>query len=251
VLLFILALFCWDRAAIAPGVSLTRQPIPRHELVLAIACLMLPFAGFVIMRTVRGPFIDRYFLTSTTGLALLLGAACSTRNVRSWISSAVLGCIVFLAAGSLVRMVSARLNLEERTYEPSSGWQLNNTGVPTAHHALLFKAEKNLDILVSSGLDYIYLYRYMPPEISRRLWYCTRDEHDSTLGLFRKFQDTVAPSLRIGLYSDFLATHRRFLVYSGVGVDFQFLAQLSTERGAIIKDARSEKEQTLYRVELR
>ena len=244
-LLAVLGLFCWDRSTGArtpAGLS-----IPKRELALALSFLGLPFIGFVVMWLVRSPLVDRYLLTTVFGFAILIGLACAVSS-RRWISTAVATCVILLFVWTSYRTLGWQIHhVEEHVLEPSSGWPLNNTGNPTAHYSLLLNAPKDMEILVGSGVDYIYLRHYMPAEIADRIWYCPEDPNDATLALFRQFKAWVVPAMRVGVYDDFAAVHPRFLVYDGTGLDADQMFQIMDD-GSTIRGSQNEDNQFLYEV---
>jgi hypothetical protein len=102
--------------------------------------------------------------------------------------------------------------------EPSTGLRLSTVpSNPMALYDTLSMNKNDLDILVLPSLEYIYLFRYAPPSTVSHLYYGA-PENDVNRGGYEKLATWAHIDLKMTTVGQFLATHKRFLLYeSGNG----------------------------------
>ncbi len=195
------------------------------EACLLLTFLFLPFPATVLTHLMHGAMLDRYVLASILGVVLSLA------------------CVMSLARPRVVLMfgifVLSTLAIHEFTFWRSfHSMQLENPAAPV--EALLKKAgHPDLPCVVSDGLIYVQLAYYASPEVQRRLLYL-EDEQKAVQFLGTDTVDRNFPVLKLYMpvqvapYSEFVATHRTFLLYVMDAEGFNWLpGYLQTEASSV------------------
>lgn len=228
-------------------------PVSRAEMMLAIAFVCLPFFGFVGAKLSHGLFIDRYFLASSAGFALLLGFAFGRPAARPSARLVCAGFLLVLLLGNIGLSLRLRmLHSPETLVEPSSRLDMNtDAGNPMYRYRSLVDSGNNLDILVFSDLEYIYLFRYAPPAVVKHLFFATppiaAPYEGVILGLYERLSRWGQVDLRITTWPEFVKSHAHFLVY-GPPIDVTS-ASAFVDAGYTLKSARGDTQGILYEYE--
>lgn len=187
--------------------------IPKREMVLTAGFACIPLAGWLGSKISHGPFIERYFLSSIAGYAILLGFASSGRRPGSWTARVLASCMFILMIADLgTTIYLSRLN-RIVLMEPSTGLALNTTSSqPMARYETLMSDKGDLDILVVPDLEYLYFFRYAPPSVVSHLYFGA-PKNDVSLGVCLKLAKATHIDLKTTAFDTFIATHKRFLVY--------------------------------------
>jgi hypothetical protein len=222
--------------------------IPRRELVLAAGFACIPLVGLIGCAVSHGPFIDRYFLSSVAGYAIIFAFACSSRQVGSWTAKALALCMFLLMFADLGTTIYFRMKHGMMLFEPTASLRLSTTpSDPMALYDTLSTADSSLDILMVSDLEYIYFFRYAPPSVVSRLYFGA-----PTSDLFRSAYERLAKGARIDLkvtsFEPFLATHNRFLLYESGGVEIDSVEAIA-RAGYRLKSARADANGIMYEYE--
>jgi hypothetical protein len=247
VLLLALILFALEgmwRADRAVGFA----AIPTREMIVAAGFVCIPLAGLLGSKVSHGPFIERYFLSSIAGYAIFLGFA-SSRLVGSWKAQALAACMLLLMVGDLGTTIYLSMTHRIVLFEPSSGLVLSTTPAnPMARYESLSSHNGNLDILVLPHLEYIYFFRYAPPDIVSHLYFGASAD-DLYLRGYERLAKEANIDLKTTTFDAFLATHNRFLVYGGAGGEDMDAIQVIARAGYEMKSARADTEGVMYEYE--
>jgi hypothetical protein len=216
-------LILWLVLSALDGLRIGRHPnttaaIPQREMLLAVGFACIPLLGLIGCKVSHGPFLDRYFLSSIAGYAILLGFASSGLQVSSWITKALAGGMFLLMLADLGSTVYLSKKQRIVLLEPSTGLRLSTApSNPMALYDTLSMNKSDLDILVLPSLEYIYLFRYAPPSIVSHLYYGAPENDVNRTG-YEKLEKWAHIDLKTTTVGQFLATHKRFLLYeSGTG----------------------------------
>jgi hypothetical protein len=215
--------------------------IPTREMLVVAGFVCIPLVGLLGSKVSHGPFIERYFLSSIAGYAILLGFACS-RQVGSWKAQALAGCMLFLMIGDLGTTIYLSMKHRIVLVEPSTGLALSTTpSNPMALYGTLLLDNNGLDILVLPSLEYIYFFRYAPPTVVSHLYFGA-PANDINLRGYERLAKGANIDLKTTTFDPFLATHNRFLVYesgSGSGADLDAVQAIASA-GYKLKSARGD-----------
>jgi hypothetical protein len=213
--------------------------IPVHEVVAAVACLLIPAAGILAGRLGAGVFSQRYGLSVVVGAvpAVLLAVWVGSRrsSVVAWVVCA------FLAL-SFAQSTRAGLAVLGTPYP-------NPVAERPALTRVLTSGE---EVCVSGALMYLQFWYYTPPALRVRLHYLVdpatarrltgTDSLDNGLAALRRWSDVTAPD-----YDRFVSAHRRFTVYqAGSG----WLLERLRESGASVRETGVETGFRIYDVVL-
>ncbi len=185
-----------------------------HERVLAIALLNLPIMDFIAARITHGGFVGRYAVPALLAVPLLIAYILPRLQPRS----------VTLLAFYLAFLISTR----EAVFWISGG--LHPVGVlspDSAVEALVSSVGySDLPVVFSSGLDYLPIAYYAPPDWARRfvavvdppqaVVYAGSDNLDTELITLKSYLP-----LQVEEFPAFASEHPVFLLYSGEQI-FQF-----------------------------
>jgi hypothetical protein len=185
-------------------------------VILALSFLALPVLAVGLAIVTRGPFIERYSLSAVIGAALLIGVGTFSRGGRQVVSLS----LALLLSGSFLLDTSRlwkkhRAGVGESLVESSSSYLLNTTPDKPldGHDLLLTNPQPVLPIVLLSGLDYIYLYEYVPQWLKARLWYIDRGKDDNLGQLTRAVRDWCHVPYNIANRQEFDNAHSHFLMY--------------------------------------
>jgi hypothetical protein len=238
VLLLLLAIFAfqglWRNQR-----GLAFAAIPLREILLAIGFACIPLVGLLGSKVSHGPFIERYFLSSIAGYAILLGFATSRGQSGLWAARWLAGCMLVLMIGDLGTTVYLTLKHRIVLIEPTSGLALSTT--PSGPMALYDKVSMNdsgLDILVLRNVEYLYFFRYAPPSVVSHLYYGAPTD-DLFLTAYDRFARGAGIHLKTTTFGPFLATHNRFLVYESGSPSIDALQAIASA-GYSLKSARAD-----------
>jgi hypothetical protein len=196
-------------------------------LFLALSFLALPVLSVALAILTKGPFIERYSLSAVIGVALILGlGTASLGRYRKWLSfsiAVVVACSFLMDTGRLLK--KRRGGLGEVLIEPSTSFLISTTpGAPLdGHDLLLTNPEQTLPIVLLSGLDYTYLFEYLPHSLRPRLWYIEIDKSDTLGQLARAARDWAHVPYNLSTEQEFRSAHSRFFVYGRPKTVFQYL----------------------------
>jgi hypothetical protein len=195
------------------GEKIAAAGFPRRELLLAATLALVPLLGFLGARISHGPFVDRYFLPSVGGIAIILAGAMCRRSPDSRGSRALAGCLVLFMLGDLgitAYLVMGGHNI--LLVEPSSKLVVSTKpSDPMEMYQTVARDPGGLDILVLPSLDYFYFVEYAPRSVVSRLYFASGG--DVGLGLYQKLAKWVHTDFQTTSFSTFLAVHDQFLVY--------------------------------------
>jgi hypothetical protein len=224
----------------------TTAILPRREILLAAGFICIPIVGVIGCKVSHGPFLDRYFLSSIAGYAIILGFAHSPRQVSSWTARALAGSMFFLMVADLGTTVYFSMADRLLLAEPSTGLALStNPAHPMRMYEALSLDDSGLDVLVLPSLEYIHFFRYAPPSIVSRLYFAA-PPNNTNFGGYERLKKWTHTDLKTTTFDSFLATHSRFLVYeSAKGADTEAVEAFARD-GYKIRSARSDIGGTLY-----
>ena len=195
------------------GATNTSAFVPRREVAVAAGLACIPLFGLIGCKVIHGPFVDRYFLPSLAGYAILLGFASSSRGTGSWAAKALAGCMLLLMLADIGSTLYLSKVHRIMLVEPSTGLRLSTTpSNPMQLYSSLSTNESGLDIMVFPSLEYLYLFRYAPPSVVSHLYYAAPANDVNLLG-YEKLRKWARIGLKTMTVSQFLATHKQFLVY--------------------------------------
>jgi hypothetical protein len=188
--------------------------IPASEMLLALGFACIPLVGMIGCKVSHGPFLERYFLSSIAGFAIILGFATSRLRVRSGAVRALAGFMFFLMVADLGTVAYMSAKNRVVLAEPSSGLGLSTDPTkPMEHYESLSQDRSGLDIIVFGRMECLYFYEYASPAIVPHLYFGA-----TTPDLFVMMYERLARGANLDLKTTtvvpFLATHQRFLAYS-------------------------------------
>ncbi len=233
----LIALEMTGRAAPKPP----SMEIPRREWTVAIGFLCIPVAALIGSRLAHGPFIERYFLSSVAGAAILLGFAC-LREAQSRILASFM--VILMIADFGLTIYLSHVNRIQVT-EPSSGLKLSTDPTrPMDRYKTLLSNNGNLDILVVPTLDYFYFLKYADASVIHHLYYLDAG-HFSPM-LYGKLAGAVNSELRVITLAKFVATRDEFLVYVTATVQDRDLLQALGATGRRVSKVRADEAGAMY-----
>lgn len=215
------ALWLRERMGWMPGqdqrAGLEERILPTGDSVLAMGLLWIPMVATAAALISHGGMTTRYMLPAVLGGAAMIGFLADRLSGRARMLLLLLLLVNFgMSFVSKVKAASKNSLLEQRT---SSAQELQ--------HILAAAHEPELPVVIASGLDYLPMAYYTPPDIGRRLYlitdppaalrYSGSDSIDLALLILRRY----AP-LQVEDYSSFSSRHRQFLlvVHGGDGFDW-------------------------------
>jgi hypothetical protein len=220
-----------------------RSRIPKREVVLAIALALLPVCGYVVGYLVRAPFFSRYALTFIGGFAMLFAYAtygwCRGKSDAAWMFAGTVGiCMIFPTTQTCF----------SSQHPPRPGQVAGD---------LLQRAGGDDSIVVSSGITFLELSRYLPPPVARRLVFVAEPE----LALKRVLSDGVdrplaisvpwtQPSGKVVGYAEFVSSHKVFWWYGDGQDPLEWTLAQWKDDGATIETVASEGRYRLNRIRL-
>ena len=215
------------------------QRIPAHEVVAALASLLIPLAGVVASRFGVGVFVPRYALSAVVGVVSVALLAVWVGSRRS--SAVALAMCACLTASFAQSTWAARDAL--RAPYPN----------PVAERPALMQALRRGEcVCITGGLMYLQFWYYAPTLLKPRLYYLVdpatarrlvgTDSFDNGLLALRRWSAVTAPD-----YDRFVSGHRRFTVY---GAGSGWLLDKLTESGASVRETGAELGFRIYDVAL-
>lgn len=180
--------FMWSFAALAakgiigsdPPKQLSRERIQglTSEVILAVSFLALPIFGFILAKAVHGHFVDRYFISVTAGICMLLGIAIGTRQHLNWIVVTLAVLLAFPVGWQFSALLWHRYHhVPEQLEEPSSGFTMNvSLNGPLSRYTPLLPKDTRI-VGVLKFYDFLYLLHYAP-ELRSRLYYVEESDRD-------------------------------------------------------------------------
>lgn len=248
VLLLSLLLSALDGMRRAPLAN-TTATIPPREIVVAVGFACIPLIGLLGSRLSHGPFVDRYFLASIAGYAIILGFEVSRGRVRSWTVQALAGCMFLLMVWDIGTTLYFGRRHRIVLIESSSGQLLSTTPAnPLAMYESLSSDDTGLDILVLPSIEYIYFFRYAPSSVVSHLYFGVPADN-----LFLEAYERLGKGAQIDLktttFDPFLATHDKFLVYGRGNTEDASAIQAFVSAGYTMKSARADTNGVMYEYE--
>jgi len=223
--------------------------IPTRELLVAAGFACIPLAGVVGSKISHGPFVERYFLSSLAGYAILLGFASSRPRVSSWTARALASCMFLLMIGDLGTTIYLRKMNRIVLTEPSTGLTLSTTSSsPMARYETVMSGNNGLDILVVPSLEYLYFFKYAPPSVVSHLYFGA-PKNDVNLGVCLKLAKAMHLDLKTTAFDAFIATHSRFLVYEGGNGENLAATQAVASAGYRLISVRADSAGVMYEYE--
>ena len=217
----VIAVWWWRRSDDA-GVA---RSIPSHEAAAIIAAVAIPLFAVMLGRFVTGVFIPRYALAAVPGLSIAIALAAWRLNVRR--SPAELLLCAVLAGVVLVDTRSAIVRASDGVLDPLAG-----------RTALLDSLRGPAPTVMSSSLQFLQFWYYLPPELKPRLHYLA----DPQRALSRMGSDTIDrgylalarwSAVAVDPFETWVQRHSSFRVYeAGSG----WLIDELIERGAAVEE---------------
>jgi hypothetical protein len=248
VLMILLGLLAFEGLR-RPPQEPTQVTIPKREMLLAVAFACVPFVGMLGSKVSHGPFIERYFLSSVAGYAILLGFASSRRLAASWVAKVLAACMFMLMIGDLGTTVYLAVVNRIMLMEPSAAFALStNPANPMERYELVAADHSGMDILVLRQVKYLYLFKYAPAAVVPRLFFGAPGK-DLFLGIYERLAQGAQINLKSTRFAPFLATHDRFLVYGNADPEDAVAIQALASAGYKLKSARMDTSGVLYEYE--
>ena len=176
---------------------ITMANIPKREILVAASFACIPLLGFLGSKISNGPFIDRYFLSSSAGWAIFLGFAHYRRQVGTWTAQALAGCMLVLMLGDLGSTIYFSMKGRILLVEPSTRRILSTN--PSDPMRMIGRC--HLTIVVStywySRILSIFIFSSMlrppsspastlHPQQAMSTWCSTRDLQDGRTSISRR-----------------------------------------------------------------
>ena len=243
VLLLSLFLFAVDEVSPIRLTNLTTR-IPKREMLVAAVLACVPLVALIGSKISHGPFIERYVLVSIAGYAMALGFASCRVQRESWTVNALAGSMLFLVIADLGTTAYLRNRLVLN--EPSSGILLSTSpSRPLALYDTISSDKKGLDILVLPALDYLYLFRYAPPQVASHLYFAATAD-DLFLNAYGRLARQTQVKLRASELAPFLSTHDKFLLYVDRKFDQSDMLQAISSDGYGLQSVQTDAVGTAY-----
>ncbi len=232
------------RPASAIGWGRLRARVPQREWVLASTLMTLPLLGYLLARLIHAPFFPRYALAFIGGFALLL-----TYAVFGWSRGKSESAWLFVGTAMVCMIFPAAQTYFSPQRLPRAG---------QVKLGLLERASGGDAIVVSSGISFLEMSRYLPPALASRLVFIA----DPELALKRVGSDGVDRPLAASLpwtkppgkvirYLEFNAAHKAFWWYGDGRDPLAWTLAQWKEDGAIIQTVATQGEYRLNRITLR
>ncbi|HXH07669.1 MAG TPA: glycosyltransferase family 39 protein [Vicinamibacterales bacterium] len=197
------------------------RAVPLADVVVLIALVGLPVAGYALAQMVTGAFHERYVIASVLGVAGLSACACATLARRP----AVLTIVFAVVAAAFAARQAAGLARLAIPFDPLA-----------RDRALVSRASADLPLVASHALVFLPLAHYLPPADAQRVAFVARPPEvvrrigvDTGARALRRLA-RVAP-LWVAEYDTFVQAHPRFLVYGPP----TWLVTKLLEDGAIVR----------------
>ena len=208
-------LVCWsfgktEKASPSEPRASSALPIPIEERILTVVLLLLPLVAIAVAKAGRGGMTTRYMMPTVLGGALAVGYL--TSKAANAVKALLLVLMLLnyaLSSIAVTKYVVRGSLLEKRAAAAREGKEIlaeyHQPGVP---------------IVISSGLQYLPMVFYTPPDKSDRLYfladpeaavtYAKTDTVDLTLLVLRQYFP-----LQVEDYHDFVLKYREFILVSG------------------------------------
>jgi hypothetical protein len=220
--------------------------VPGRELLLATGFACIPLIGLLGSKISQGPFIERYFLSSIAGYAIFLGFASTSRRVGFRPAGVLAGCMLLLMVADLGATIYLGIKQRIMLTEPSSGVALSTTpSDPMRRYSTLSTNAEGLDVLVLPPFEYLYLFRYAPPEVGSRLYFAAPANDLFLLG-YERLAKEARIDLKTTTFGPFFASHERFLVYESGNATHIDAVQAIANAGYGLKSAQADSAGILY-----
>ena len=206
--------------------------LPIEEQALTLMLLGLPMIVVAAGKVSHIGMADRYMLPTVLGGALVLGYL--IRKAPSAVRVLLLIVLLMSYAISSINVVQSVLN--------GSLLESRETATREVKTIVAQHPESDLPIVISSGIRYLPMAYYAPADANRKLYAVTdprtaiaftRDKSDSVdralLVLRRYFP------LQVEDYSDFVSTHREFLLVSDPGEFYDWWPARLTHDGHTLR----------------
>jgi hypothetical protein len=209
------------------------------DLALALSFLALPVFAAMLALVTKGPFLDRYFISTVIGVALLVSFGAAALDGSRWLPLSIAAVLAFSAVIDPLRVWKhRRAGIGEVLIQPNSLYRLNTTpGNPMAAYDALRAAERSaLPIVVTSPLEYAYLFEYAP-QMRTRFWYVSPGD---LLGrVLRLEREWCGQNYNLDYPGHFFTANHRLLLY---GRPVDVLAFLNTYRELQVRSVLSRTE---------
>ncbi len=237
------ALFCVSLIAVSRPIagkgsgliSGKASELSKDDLALALSFLTLPIFALAIAVVTKGPFLDRYFLSTVIGVALLVVFGVKAVDGPDWLPLSVVAVLVCSCIADTGRPIKHHSDgIGEVLVEPSSLQRLSTTpGNPMGVHDALLPAESSrLPIIVASGLEYAFLFEYASPDLRSRLWYMSGDRSDLIGSILQLESHWCRVKYNLDSPHKFLKCDRKALLY---GQPWEVLALVQAHKDLRIK----------------
>ena len=182
--------------------------IPAHELVAAVAFTLVPACGFAIARFLKSSYASRYGLAGTLGFSILLAFAVYVLGAARpvWTQGIGLGTLAWF-------IVSFALSARTWPNQAPSG---NNN-----ESFVIAAAATGRPVVIADGRSFLEFSYYFPRDAGKQLVFLDdpklaiqligTDAVDTPLLLARPYLSIPSS---IEDYSEFLARHNRFWLFS-------------------------------------
>lgn len=187
-----------------------------YDVALALSFLSLPLFAAAIAFVTKGPFVDRYFISTVIGVALLVAFGAARLDGSKWVPLTIATILACSLVIDPLRVLKHRLaGVGEVLFEPSTLFRLSTTpGNPMAPHDALRAAERSpLPIVVMSSLDYAFLFEYALPQMRPRFWYVSPDATELIGRILRLERQWCGQTYNLDYTRNFLVGNRRLLLY--------------------------------------
>jgi MFS family permease len=217
--------------------------IPKREIVLAAALASLPVCGYVVGYVAHAPVFSRYALAFIGGFAILLTYAAygwgrGKSDVAWMFAGTVSICLIF--------------PILQTYFSPQRPPRQGQVGGELLQHA-----EGHDSIVVSSGITFLELDRYLPPAVACRLVFIAEPD----FALRRVFSDGVDRPLAISVpwtkplgkvegYAEFISSHKVFWWYGNGQDPLEWTLAQWKDDGARIETVATEGSFRLNRIRL-
>jgi hypothetical protein len=248
VLLMFLILLAIERTVLGKA-GTGSTTIPKSEVLLAASFACIPLVGLLGSRVSHGPFIERYFLSSVAGYAILLGFASYRSRTGSWLAPTLGAWMLLLMFGDLGAAIYFSAVNRVMLTEPSARIVLStNPANPMERYETVSGDRSGLDILVLREVTYLYFVRYASAAVVPRLYFAV-PENDMFLGIYDRLAKGAQIQLKTTLFQPFLATHNKFLVYGNSDAEDTQAIQYLAAAGYRLVSARSDLNGAMYQFE--
>jgi hypothetical protein len=197
------------------------------DVALALSFLAMPLFALTLAFVTKGPFVDRYLLSTVIGVALLVAFGAARFDGSKWVPLTIATILAFSLVIDPLRVLKHRLaGVGEVLFEPSTLLRLSTTpGDPMAPHDALRAAEQSaLPIVVMSSMDYAFLFEYALPQMKSRFWYISPDATELIGRILRLERQWCGQAYNLDYTRNFLAGNHRLFLYGRPPELFSFLS---------------------------